>query len=86
MLFRSSRVLIVEDNDINLQLAEELLIDVGIQFSTARNGLEALNKVSSEQFDAVLMDIQMPEMSGLDLLTKVKELDPEMVMVMITAF
>lgn len=60
-----ARVLIVEDNDINLELAQELLNDVGIVHDSARTGKEAVEKVKDNTYDAVLMDIQMPEMDGL---------------------
>lgn len=62
---RGARVLIVEDNDINLELAVELLSEVGINCDAARNGREAVDKVAATTYDAVLMDIQMPEMDGL---------------------
>ena len=58
------RVLLVEDNEINRELASQLLRDVGIVVSTAQNGREAVQKVTTESFDGVLMDIQMPEMDG----------------------
>jgi two-component system, sensor histidine kinase and response regulator len=58
------RVLLVEDNEINRELASQLLRDVGVVVSTAQNGREAVQKVTTESFDGVLMDIQMPEMDG----------------------
>lgn len=64
-ILKDSRVLLVEDNEMNLDLATELLEDVGIKLTIARNGLEAIEAVNNELFDAVLMDIQMPEMDGL---------------------
>jgi len=62
---RGCRVLLVEDNVINRELATELLIDFGLDVSTADNGAEGLRRIASETFDLVLMDIQMPEMDGL---------------------
>jgi two-component system, sensor histidine kinase and response regulator len=59
------RVLVVEDNDINRDLASELLGDLGIQVALAGNGREGLNQILTEAFDLVLMDIQMPVMDGL---------------------
>ncbi|MFQ3573491.1 MAG: response regulator, partial [Thermodesulfovibrionales bacterium] len=61
------KVLIVEDHDINQQVARELLESVGVMVDLAINGLEAVNKVKNgEMYDAILMDIQMPEMDGLE--------------------
>lgn len=68
-----SRVLLVEDNEINLELAEELLKDVNIEYEIARNGREAVEMVVQWQYDAVLMDIQMPEMDGLTATMKIRE-------------
>ncbi|MCX8027160.1 MAG: PAS domain S-box protein [Thermodesulfovibrionales bacterium] len=61
------RVLLVEDHEINQQVAKELLESVGITVDIAKNGVEAVNKVKyNEMYDAILMDIQMPEMDGFE--------------------
>jgi PAS domain S-box-containing protein len=59
------RVLVVEDNEINRELASELLCDLGIRVGIAVNGREGVDQVLAEAFDLVLMDIQMPVMDGL---------------------
>lgn len=58
-------VLLVEDNEINREVAIELLSDLGITVEVAENGKVGVNKALNENFDLVLMDIQMPEMDGL---------------------
>ncbi|MFM2284591.1 MAG: hypothetical protein RLZZ543_88, partial [Bacteroidota bacterium] len=62
---KGTRLLLVEDNEVNLDLAIELLNDVGIQPDIARNGQEAVDKVRSQEYQVVLMDIQMPVMDGI---------------------
>ena len=63
---RGARVLLVEDNDINQQVAAELLGQVGIQVTVANHGQAGLDMLSArpDRFDGVLMDIQMPVMDG----------------------
>ena len=58
-------VLLVEDNEINRQLAIELLLDVGVTCEIATNGKEGVDLAIEKQYDAILMDIQMPIMDGL---------------------
>jgi CheY-like chemotaxis protein len=59
------KVLLVEDKEINRELATELLNEVGINVESAENGKIALEMVEQNAYDLVLMDIQMPEMDGL---------------------
>jgi PAS domain S-box-containing protein len=59
-----ARILLVEDNEINAELAVDLLTEAGVRVSVARNGKEALDSLAVRQFDAVLMDCQMPVMDG----------------------
>jgi PAS domain S-box-containing protein len=60
------RVLLVEDNELNRQLATKLLMRAGMEVSTANDGAEAVEAVKQRKFDAVLMDVQMPNMDGLE--------------------
>jgi len=63
---RTLHVLIAEDNLLNAQVIVAFLSRLGHSSKVASNGLEALKVLSEEDFDAVLMDIEMPEMDGLD--------------------
>ncbi|HBD07359.1 MAG TPA: two-component system sensor protein, partial [Syntrophobacteraceae bacterium] len=59
-----ARVLLVEDNEINQQVAMEILADAGLVVTVANNGQEGVDAVRAKRFDAVLMDVQMPVMDG----------------------
>jgi len=59
------RVLVVEDNPINSELAQIILEQAGHKVSTAEDGLAALTALANDDFDAVLMDVQMPRLDGL---------------------
>ncbi|MGM9486142.1 response regulator [Ideonella sp. YS5] len=61
---QGARLLLVEDNEVNRELALELLTDEGISVAVAFDGREALQMLERERFDAVLMDCQMPVMDG----------------------
>jgi PAS domain S-box-containing protein len=63
---RGARLLVAEDNEINQQVAREILESAGFLVDLAGNGREAIEKARSGQYDAVLMDIQMPVMDGLE--------------------
>ena len=63
---QGATILLAEDNELNRQIAIELLEAVDIQVTVAQTGKEAVALVKSNRFDAVLMDVQMPEMDGLE--------------------
>ncbi len=58
------KILLVDDNEVNLTIACKILHKTGMKITTAQNGQEALNALASQSFDAILMDIQMPVMDG----------------------
>jgi PAS domain S-box-containing protein len=64
-VLKGRRVLLIEDNEINRDLMVELLEDLGIEVAIATNGREGVDRVLTESFDLILMDIQMPVMDGL---------------------
>jgi len=63
--FEGKRVLLVEDNPVNVLVSEGMLSMLGCEVTTAENGLEALNLLEEHEYDLVLMDIRMPVMDGL---------------------
>ena len=69
----SGRILIAEDNQINQVLAQQILKRLGLQSEIAHNGREALARLETESFDAVLMDCQMPEMDGFEATRAIRE-------------
>ena len=72
-LLAGLRLLLVEDNEINLQVVSELLDKVGVEVAVARNGREAVELASGESFDLVLMDMQMPVMDGLSATREIRK-------------
>jgi two-component system sensor histidine kinase/response regulator len=75
--FKNQRVLLVEDNKVNQQIAISLLSDIGLNITVAENGLEALQKLQFNNFDLVLMDLQMPVMGGVEATLKIRALDKD---------
>ena len=81
---RGARLLLVEDNEINRQVAQELLEGFGIDVTTAENGQEAIALLQEAEFDGVLMDMQMPVMDGVTATREIRK-DPHFIKLPIIA-
>jgi PAS domain S-box-containing protein len=68
-----ARVLLVEDNEINQQVAQEILQGAGLKVTIANNGQEGLDAARKNEYDIILMDIQMPVMDGYTATRKIRE-------------
>ena len=87
--FKNKHILLVEDNELNSEIATEILTEYGFIVDTAENGAEALEKVSTSKpgtYDLVLMDVQMPVMNGYEATKCIRKLkDPALANISILA-
>ncbi|HCA59168.1 MAG TPA: Fis family transcriptional regulator, partial [Blastocatellia bacterium] len=83
---RKGTVLVCDDEEIMRDVLETILSGAGYKVELARTGEEALELYPTQAFDIVLMDVSMPGMGGLTALEEMIKLDPEAVVLMVTAF
>ncbi|CAK0781762.1 two-component system, sensor histidine kinase and response regulator [Gammaproteobacteria bacterium] len=82
---RGAHILVVEDNEINQQIARELLNHAGFKVTVVANGRMAVDMVELATFDAILMDLQMPEMDGFQATKRIRIKHPDLPIVAMTA-
>ena len=71
--FEGKKVLVVDDSKLNLKVAENVLKNFKVSTETVTSGLECLSCVKSKKYDIIFMDIMMPNMSGVEVLKKLRE-------------
>jgi len=71
------KILLIEDDPFLLQMYNDKFVNEGYEVNVAHDGLEGLKMLNEKQVDLVLLDILIPKLSGVDLLTKIKE-DPKL--------
>jgi signal transduction histidine kinase len=84
-IFDRLKVLIAEDNAVNMSVARRFLVKWGIEVHEASNGLEAVEKCRRETYDLVLIDLEMPEMDGITALSEIRKLHPYVPAIAFTA-
>ena len=82
----NGKVLVIDDEVSILEVVRLGLEEAGFRVDTFSDPIEALNRFSESNYDAVLSDINMPEMSGLEVLRRCKKINPESVVILITAY
>lgn len=79
-------ILVVEDGKSQREMLRDFLMDEGHEVTEAANGEEAVSKVNHEYFDLILIDYQMPGIDGIKVVEEIKQLNPEIDAVMMTAY
>lgn len=81
-----AKILVVDDDEEMRCLLEDVLVQEGYHVTQARDGPDALLKLRNQKYDLVIIDKNMPGLSGLEILPGIKMMDPQAIVVFITAF
>ncbi|MFA5672272.1 MAG: response regulator, partial [Synergistaceae bacterium] len=80
------KILVVDDEQNIRDIFQAFLRDMGYRVSTAIDGLDALEKIAIDKFDLYIVDIYMPRMGGLELISRLKEIQPSAVIIVTTGY
>ena len=80
----NEKVLLVDDEKDFIDTLSERMQNRGMEVSTTTSAFKALKKIEDESFDAIILDLKMPEMDGLELLRKIKENKPDVQVILLT--
>ncbi len=80
------KILVTDDNELIRETLQKALVDEGYEVSLAESGEACLKAVNSGDIDLILLDMRLPDMSGIDVLGSVRETNPEMIVIMMTAY
>lgn len=78
------KVLLIDDEQDFMDVLADRMRDRGMQVSTTTSPIEALEKVEDENYDAIILDLMMPEMNGLETLSRLKEKNPDLQIILLT--
>jgi len=85
--WKGKKILLVEDEEINILLIQEFLAATHVHIDVSTNGKNAIEKVlSGEKFDLILMDIKMPVTNGLEATVEIKKINPDIPVIAQTAY
>lgn len=79
-------ILVVEDNEANMYLARYILENSGFAVLEARNGLDGVQKATTEDVDLILMDIQLPDIDGLEATRRIRKIKSDLPIVALTSY
>jgi len=82
---RNANILVVDDDEWNRYITKELLKDAGAKPDVAIDGTRALEKIAKEKYDIILLDLLMPDMSGQEVMLKIREKYPDVIIIALTA-
>ncbi len=80
------KILVIDDDEEMRSLLQDYMAEEGYVPSSAKNSSEAFQKIAREDFDVIITDIRMPGLTGLDILPKLKKMQPEAFILVLSAF